>query len=142
MTGFKNPVPLHGKFTRQAAQIATKLENDMNSNAIELNLGGTSVTPDLMHDHTNPLVYTVSPGFSGAVTIQDFIQAENFSLHYIKLNNLNNNNTVTFVFGPKYEFLEIISNNIVSVLPGKVYAFWGVIENGKMYLRVSLDTSL
>jgi len=142
MTGFKNPVPLHGKFTRSAAQHAMKLENDMNSNEIELSVQGSSVVPDLLHDHTNALTYTVSPGVSRAIEIQNFKNSEEYSLHFITLNNLQNNNTVTFNFGTKYVFLETIANNTVTVLGGKQYCFWGVVLNGKMHLRVSLDSSL
>ena len=126
--------------------IISQLATDMNSNQVSLQNQGTNVTPNLLHDHTNPLEYIVPTGNGAAVTIGKFVNWEEASLHYVVLDNSKNLGTTiskVFTFHPDYIFLDDPTNvtNSYAVDPGKKQIWWGSIWQGKLYLRVSIDST-
>jgi len=114
---------------------------DTDSRGIELNKQGLSVTPNLMFDHTR-MQYTVPVNDSNTVTIGNFINADERSLHVLILNNSANVSNKNFVFTNSYVFQDdVVVNNTKTITAGKTAVYFGSVILGKMYLRESVEST-
>lgn len=114
---------------------------DTDSRGIELNTQGLAVIPNLMYDHTR-MQYTSPVNDLNAVSIGNFINGEERSLHTLILNNSKNIASKVFNFTPAYVFLDSGNNvHTVTVSAAKTAFFFGVIIMGKMYLRESIEST-
>jgi hypothetical protein len=114
---------------------------DTDSRGIELNLQGLNVTPNLNYDHTR-LQYTTPVNNTQPVSINMFLNGEERSLHTLILNNSVNTFSKNFIFNPSYVFLDDpVINNTKTVDAGKTAVYYGCIILGKMYLRVSIEST-
>ena len=131
-----------GQSTRNPRAMQVFNNPDTDSRQILINDASTSITPNLMHDHS--FIHYVSPIGNGiSVNFYYPIKAENRTLHSLVLDNSNNTLSKTFVFSPEYSFLDDPTNtsNTYTVLPGKKQVWYGTIVNGKFHLRVASDST-
>jgi hypothetical protein len=114
---------------------------DTDSRGIELNKQGLTVVPNLIYDHTR-MQYTVPVGDLNTVTIGNFINSDERTLHTLILNNSANIGNKTFIFTSNYVFLDdLVVNNTKVVTTGKTAVYFGTIILGKMYLRKSIEST-
>jgi len=114
---------------------------DTDSRGIELNIQGLNVIPNLMFDHTR-MQYTVAVGDLNPVSMQNFINADERSLHTLVLNNSANIGAKNFIFTKNYVFLDdTIVSNTKTIDAGKTAVYFGTITLGKMYLRTSVEST-
>jgi len=100
----------------------------------------TVITPNYMHDHTI-FEYKSPVGNALPVTFNYPTNTEDRSLHFFTLDNSNNGVAKTFTFLPSYIFLDNLGVQTYTVNPGKKLCFYGAIINGKIYFRVSIETT-
>lgn len=106
---------------------------------IELSGQALSVTPNLSYGNTN-MSYTCPVNASTTITMNNFTNSDDKTLHKLFINNANNVIDKTFNFGNNYVFLDTNSNSLV-VTAGLTAVFFGAIIAGKMYLRESVDST-
>ena len=131
-----------GQNTRNHKTLQNVQEPDTDSRAIELNTQGTTVTPNLMHDHTR-MKYTVPPNNTQPITIQAPINWEDRTLHWLELDNSNNTNNKTFTFSASHILLDDINNisKSYTITGGKKMSWFGTIIDGKFYWRLSSEST-
>jgi hypothetical protein len=114
---------------------------DTDSRGIELNRQGLNVTPNLNYDHTR-LQYTAPVNNTQPVSINTFLNGDERSLHTFILNNSANSTSKNFIFSPSYVFLDdAVVSNTKTVDAGKTAVYYGCIILGKMYFRVSVEST-
>jgi hypothetical protein len=135
--------PALGQLSINPKQLKPVEINDMTANKLSLQQQGTTVIPDLKHDHTNPMEYIVPVGNGAPVYFDKYVNAEEKSLHFFVLDNVKNTLNKVFTFHQDYIFLDdpLNTTNTYVVSPGKKQVWWGSILNGKLYLRVSVDNT-
>jgi hypothetical protein len=129
-----------GQSTKNPNAMKVFNKPDTDSRYIRITGGESTITPNLMHDHS--FIYYVAPiGNVQNVNFYYPIKAENRSLHNLTLDNSNNTASKTFTFSNEYIFLDDLGNNTYVVDAGKKQVWFGVIINGKFYLRVESDST-
>jgi hypothetical protein len=115
-------------------------EPDLDCQLINITSGSTSVTPNLLHDHTY-LKYIVPVGNILPVTFNGPINTQNRTLHWLVLDNSNNTlGAKTFNFSGIYKFLDLPPNTTqVTVAAGDTAVFFGTYIDGRMYYRNSVN---
>ena len=114
---------------------------DTDSRGIELNKQGLNVIPNLMFDNTR-MQYTAAVGDLNPVAMQNFINADERTLHTLILNNSANIGSKNFIFTNSYVFLDdAVVNNTKTITAGKTAVYFGTITLGKMYLRTSVEST-
>jgi hypothetical protein len=128
-----------GQNTRNPRFFANNAAPDTDNRMIDLTSQGFSVIPDLMWDHTQ-MQYIIPPGAVSNITISNFRNGQERTLHTLMLSNAYTTNARTFIFGNRYVFLDDPGQNKI-VDPGKILAYFGTIVKGKMYLRLSIEST-
>jgi len=117
---------------------------DTDSRRVMILDGNTSVTLNLMYDHTR-VEYVVPVGNTIPVTFNAPINAEDRSLHWLVLDNSNNTSPKIFTFTPTFIFTAgalPALNTSVTVLGGQKAVWYGAYIDGAMHLRPSVESDL
>jgi hypothetical protein len=132
--------PFLGQSTAKSQIIDHAPDND--SQALRI-MGLPVFAPDFKHDHTR-IEYIVPTGNAVTVTVLNPINTENRTLYYLTLDNSNNSSiSKIFNFSSAYIFLDDPTNvnNQYIVGPGNKQIWFGAFVNGKLYLRVSSEST-
>ena len=116
---------------------------DTDSRLIKVVNGATSVTPNLMHDHTR-FEYIIPTGNTTTVNFNSPINTEDRGLHWVVLDNSNNSSiNKVFVFSSAYKFLDDPGNttNTYTINATKKMVWFGAFINGKLQLRVASEST-
>ena len=128
-----------GQNTRNPAFFANNSAPDTDNRYINLAELGFGFAPDLMWDHTQ-MQYVIPPGATSNITMQNFRNGQEYTLHTIMFSNAYNTGSRTVYFGNRYVFLDDPGQTKV-IDAGKILAYFGVIIKGKMYLRLSVEST-
>jgi len=116
---------------------------DTDSRLIKVVNGATSVTPNLMYDHTR-FEYIIPTGNSAVVNFNPPINTEDRGLHWLVLDNSNNSVVnKTFVFSASYVFLDDPLNltNTYIINATKKMVWFGAFIDGKLQFRVASEST-
>ena len=128
-----------GQNTRNPRFFANNAAPDTDNRYINLAELGYSVAPDLMWDHTQ-MQYVIPPNTTVNVNINNFRNGLEYSFHTILISNAYNTTAKTVIFSNRYVFLDDPGQTKV-IDPNKILAYFGVIVKGKMYLRLSIEST-
>ncbi len=117
-------------------------EPDTDSRIVIDQTGDTMVSPNFMHDHTN-WTYIAPTGNSQAVMIATPINTEDRGLHWIVLDNSNNNVDKTFTLSPDYVLLDDPGNttNTYVLLAGRKLVWFCTWTANKLHLRLASEST-
>lgn len=134
--------PILEQSTRNQKVLKNVASPDTDSRAIELVVQGTSVFPDLMHDHTR-MKYSSPPGNTQLVNIGSPTNWEDRSLHWLELDNSNNSSAKSFKFNHDHVLLDDTANTTktYSIEAGKKMSWFGTLLDGKFYWRISSEST-
>ena len=117
-------------------------EPDTDSRIVLDQSGSTNVTPDFMHDHMN-YTYVSPTGNSQAVAFATPVNTEDRGLHWLVLDNSNNNVDKVFSFSPSYVLLDDVPNTSLTytITAGKKMVWFATWTAGKLYMRLSSEST-
>lgn len=106
-------------------------------------LGGDGVIiPNFGHKHTR-LTYRAPVGNVSGVLVNTPVEAQDTTLHYIVLDNSSNIGSKVFTFSGDYILLDDPTNlsNSYTILAGRKMAWFATWLRGKMYMRLSSEST-
>lgn len=128
-----------GQSNRNPKFYANNAAPDTDNRFINLAAQGFSVVPDLMNDHTQ-MQYVIPPNTTSNISMGAFKHGLDYTLHTIMFSNALNSSSKTIIFSSRYVFLDDPGQTKV-IDSNRILAYFGVIIKGKMYLRLSIDST-
>jgi len=127
-----------GQSTRNNKFLTLFNAPDTDSRLVIIQDGGTSVSLNLMHDHTR-VMYIVPVGNTLPVTFTGITNSEDRSLHWLVVDNSNNGSAKIVTFAPQFSFN---GANTYTIPAGKVAVWFGAVVDNIMYLRDSIESQI